>query len=146
MATEHSTFHWGCATTWRTSAHNTLWCLLGCAIGDLGAILWFQTYAPETPPLIVMGIAMTCGIVTSLALETCILLRRLGLRAAFSTALGMSLASMIGMEAAMNLTDYVLVGGAQLTWWAIPPMLVAGFLAPWPYNYWRLKKLGRACH
>jgi len=25
-------------------------------------------------------------------------------------------------------------------------MLVVGFLTPWPYNYWRLKKYGAACH
>jgi len=139
-------FHWRCAKTWRASAYNTSWCLLGCAIGDLGAIFWFQTYSPETPALVVMGIAMACGIATSIALETCILLRRMGLQAALSTALGMSLASMIAMEAAMNLTDFLLVGGARLTWWVVPPMLLAGFLAPWPYNYWRLKKFNQACH
>lgn len=145
-ATSEAVFHWQCTKTWRASAYNTFWCLLGCAIGDLGAILWFQTYAPETNPLIVMGIAIACGIVTSIALETCILVRRLGLRSALSTALGMSLASMIGMEAAMNLTDYLLVGGARLTWWVLPPMLLAGFLVPWPYNYWCLKKFNKACH
>jgi len=25
-------------------------------------------------------------------------------------------------------------------------MLLAGFVTPWPYNYWRLKKFGVACH
>jgi hypothetical protein len=25
-------------------------------------------------------------------------------------------------------------------------MLAVGFLTPWPYNYWRLKKFGIACH
>ncbi|MEM7292071.1 MAG: DUF4396 domain-containing protein, partial [Pseudomonadota bacterium] len=53
---------------------------------------------------------------------------------------------MIGMEVAMNTTDWALTGGAMLTWWAVPLMLLAGFLAPWPYNYWRLKKWGVACH
>jgi hypothetical protein len=37
-------------------------------------------------------------------------------------------------------------GGIGMTWWVIPPMLVVGFLTPWPYNYWRLKKFGAACH
>ena len=50
------------------------------------------------------------------------------------------------MELAMNLTDVALTGGAMLTWWVIPPMLIAGFIAPLPYNYWRLKALGKACH
>jgi hypothetical protein len=25
-------------------------------------------------------------------------------------------------------------------------MLIVGFLTPWPYNYWRLKKFNQACH
>ncbi len=145
-ATTGASFDWRCTQTWRTSAYNTMWCLIGCAIGDLGAILWFQTYAPETNAMLVMTIAIVCGIVTSIALETFILLRQLGLRGALTTALGMSLASMIAMEAAMNLVDYLLVGGARLTWWVIPFMLLAGFLTPWPYNYWRLKKYDKACH
>ena len=35
-------FHWHCYHTWRTSIKNTLWCLLGCSIGDFGTILFFQ--------------------------------------------------------------------------------------------------------
>jgi hypothetical protein len=46
----------------------------------------------------------------------------------------------------MNLTDYFLTGGAILTWSAVPLMLAAGFVTPLPYNYWRLKALGKACH
>ena len=42
--------------------------------------------------------------------------------------------------------DVLLTGGAILNWWVIPIMLVAGFLTPLPYNYWRLKALGKACH
>jgi hypothetical protein len=53
---------------------------------------------------------------------------------------------MVAMEAAMNIVDVVLTGGAVLTWWVVPIMLVAGFLTPLPYNYWRLKALGKACH
>ena len=89
---------------------------------------------------------MVSGIVTSILLETLILLKQLGLHQAFTTAIGMSLVSMIAMEAAMNLTDYLLVGGARLTWWALGPVLLVGFLASWPYNYWRLKKFDKACH
>ena len=44
---------------------------------------------------------------------------------AFKTAIGMSFISMISMEAAMNLTDYYLTGGAILTWWVIPIMPVS---------------------
>ena len=68
------------------------------------------------------------------------------LKLAFKTAIGMSLISMIAMEVAMNITDVLLTGGAILTWWVIPFMLVAGFVTPLPYNYWRLKALGKGCH
>jgi hypothetical protein len=85
-------------------------------------------------------------LLTSIALETAILRRQMALNLAFKTAIGMSLISMIAMELAMNITDVVLTGGAVLTWWVIPFMLLAGFLAPLPYNYWRLKALGKACH
>lgn len=139
-------FNWRDRGVWKASAINTSWCLIGCLIGDFGAIFWFQIYSPETSPLIVMPVAMVCGILTSIALETVILLREMGLRSAFTTAIGMSLVSMVAMELAMNIVDLALVGQARLVWWAIPPMLLAGFLTPWPYNYWRLKKWGKACH
>ncbi|MEM7505633.1 MAG: DUF4396 domain-containing protein [Pseudomonadota bacterium] len=136
---------WQDRATWRQASINTLWCLLGCAIGDLGTILFFQVTGIPWPTLAIMALAMTNGILTSIALETFILSRQMELRLAFRTAIGMSLISMIAMEAAMNLTDYLLTGGAMLTWWVVPLMLLAGFLAPLPYNYWRLKALGRGC-
>lgn len=139
-------FNWTDISTWKRSAVNTAWCLLGCVIGDFGAILWFQTYSPATPALIVMSVAIVCGILTSIALETVLLARQMAFAAAFKTAIGMSLVSMVSMETAMNLVDYLLVGEARLVWWVIPFMLLAGFITPWPYNYWRLKKHGKACH
>lgn len=93
-----------------------------------------------------MTLAIINGLITSIMLETGILSRQMPIKIAFKTAIGMSLISMISMEVAMNLVDYLLVGEAKLVWWVIPFMLVAGFLTPWPYNYWRLKKLGKACH
>ena len=74
------------------------------------------------------------------------MLQNFSLSNALKTAAGMSLISMISMEVAMNLTDYILTGGAMLTWWVVPIMLLVGFITPWPYNYWRLKKFGLACH
>lgn len=130
----------------KTPAKNTGWCLLGCAIGDFGTILAFQWWAPDTNPMLVMGLAMINGLLTSIALETVILSRQMTLALALKTALGMSLISMLAMEFAMNLTDYLLVGAAALTWWSVGPSLIAGFLTPWPYNYWRLRRLGKACH
>ena len=64
---------------------------------------------------------------------------------ALKTALGMSFISMISMEVAMNLMDVWLTGGAKLTPWVVPLMLLAGFVTPLPYNYWRLKKWGLGC-
>ncbi len=93
-----------------------------------------------------MDLELFNGIMISIAPETFILLSQMPLYEAFRVAIGMSLISMISMEAAMNVTDFVLTGGAKLTWWVILPMLIAGFLTPWPYNYWRLKKFGVACH
>jgi len=141
-----SAFHWRCLPTWRSSAVNTAWCLLGCSIGDFGTIFAFQTWAPETAPLLVMTLAIAMGLLTSIALETGLLARSMQLGTAFKTAIGMSMISMLAMEIAMNATDYLIVGKAALTWYSIGPSLLAGFLAPLPYNYWRLKKYGKACH
>lgn len=138
---------WLCRHTWRRSAYNTMWCLIGCAIGDFGTIAYFQFNAPETPVLVVMGLAIMNGLLTSILLETIILLRNgMTLKQSVKTACGMSFVSMVAMEIAMNTVDYTLTGGAILTWWVIPPALLAGFVTPLPYNYWRLKKYGIACH
>ena len=141
------TFNWSCKDTWSRSAKNTFWCLLGCSIGDFGTILFFQLTKIPFPVLAIMVLAIINGIITSIILETIILLRQnFSLKLAFKTAVGMSLISMVSMEIAMNATDYFLTGGAILTWWVVPIMLVVGFVTPWPYNYWRLKKFNEACH
>jgi len=94
-----------------------------------------------------MILAIVNGLLTSIALETLILVRGgMNLGESFKSAIGMSMISMLGMEAAMNVVDWTLTGGAMLSWWVIPAMLAAGFAAPWPYSYWRLKKWGKACH
>ena len=141
------TFNWSCKDTWKRSAKNTAWCVLGCAIGDFGTILFFQLTEIPFPVLGIMILAIINGLITSIILETIILMiQKINLVNALKTALGMSLISMISMEIMMNFTDYVLTGGAILTWWVIPIMLIVGFLTPWPYNYWRLKKYGINCH
>ena len=141
------TINWNCKNIWKLSAKNTAWCVLGCAIGDFGTILFFQLSQIPFPVLGIMILAIINGLVTSIILETIILmLQNFSLSNALKTAAGMSLISMISMEVAMNLTDYILTGGAMLTWWIVPIMLLVGFITPWPYNYWRLKKYGLACH
>tara|TARA_Y100001968_G_scaffold207230_1_gene190458 strand:- start:64 stop:507 length:444 start_codon:yes stop_codon:yes gene_type:complete len=145
--TSTPTFHWSCKHTWKRSAKNTAWCVLGCAIGDFGTILYFQLTQIPFPVLGIMILAIINGLITSIILETIVLMsQNFSFVNAFKTACGMSLISMISMEVMMNLTDYVLTGGAILTWWVVPIMLIVGFLTPWPYNYWRLKKFGVACH
>ena len=147
MSSEAIKFNWNCKHTWRRSAKNTTWCLLGCAIGDFGTILFFQITKIPFPVLGIMTLAIINGLITSIILETIILLRQnFKFSNALKTALGMSFISMISMEVAMNLTDYLLTGGAILTWWVVPIMLMIGFLTPWPYNYWRLKKFNISCH
>jgi hypothetical protein len=139
-------FDWKCKHTWTRSAKNTAWCLLGCSIGDFGTILFFQLTFFELPIIQIMILAIINGLITSIALETFILSTQMKIKSAIKTALAMSFISMISMEISMNLVDYIILGEAKLVWWILPFMLLAGFLTPWPYNYWRLKKYNLACH
>ena len=147
-ATNSTSISWKCKHTWKRASINTLWCLLGCSIGDFGTIYFFQiTGNPwEFSVFLIMSLAIMNGLITSIMLETYILSRQMILKEAFKVAIGMSLISMISMEVAMNVVDVLLTGGAMLTWWVIPIMLLAGFITPLPYNYFRLKKYGKACH
>ena len=52
------TFNWSCKHTWKKSAKNTAWCLLGCAIGDFGTILFFQLTQIPFPLLGIMILAV----------------------------------------------------------------------------------------
>ena len=140
-------FDWSCKHTWKRSAKNTMWCVVGCSIGDLGTILFFQLTQIPFPILGIMILAVINGLLTSIMLETYILMRQqFNFSKALQTAFGMSFISMLSMEISMNITDYLLTGGALIVWWAIPIMLAVGFVTPWPYNYWRLKKFNQACH
>ena len=137
---------WTCRHTWPRASKNTLWCLTGCSIGDWGTILYFQLTEMPWPTLWIMLLAIVNGILTSITLETIVLSRQMAFKTAFRTAIGMSLISMLAMEIAMNVVDVALTGGAVLTLWVIPVMFTAGFFAAVPYNYWRLKALGKVCH
>ena len=146
MSSINENFNWSCKLTWKISAKNTLWCLLGCSIGDFGTILFFQLSKIPFPVLGIMILAIINGLITSIILETFILLKQMNFSQALRTALGMSFISMISMEIVMNTVDWWLTGGANLNWWIIPVMLIVGFITPWPYNYWRLKKFDLSCH
>ena len=126
-----STLDWSCKHTWKRSAKNTMWCVIGCSIGDFGTILFFQLTQTPFPLIGIMILAIINGLITSIVLETFILIRQnFSFIGAIKTASGMSLISMISMEVMMNLTDYLFTGGAILTWWVIPIMLSVGFLTP----------------
>ena len=143
---DNTLINWRCKHTWKKSSYNTMWCLIGCSIGDFGTIAFFQFADIQWPVFLIMTLAIINGLITSIALETFILSRQMEIKSAFNTAIGMSFISMISMELAMNLTDVLLTGGAILKWWVIPFMLFAGFIVPLPYNYWRLKVHGKPCH
>ena len=145
--TAATNFNWSCKHTWKRSAKNTAWCLLGCAIGDFGTILFFQLTKIPFPVLGIMTLAIINGLITSIILETLILIKQnISFLKSLKTAMGMSFISMLSMEIAMNFTDYVLTGGAVLNMWVIPIMLIVCFITPWPYNYFRLKKHNQSCH
>ncbi len=147
MSSETIKINWNCRHTWRKSSKNTAWCLLGCSIGDFGTILFFQLSEIPFPVLGIMTLAIINGLITSIALETIILIKqKFSFKNAIKTAFGMSFISMISMEIAMNLTDYLITGGAVLNWYVIPIMLFVGFLTPLPYNYYKLKKYNISCH
>ncbi|KAJ3477899.1 hypothetical protein NLG97_g8713 [Lecanicillium saksenae] len=140
---------WSSKPTWHRASLNTLRCLVGCTTGDFSAMWLLQTHYPELGMPTIMGVSMAAGITTSMILETVLLrLGRDGLSwpAAAKTAAGMSLISMITMELAENVVDYSLTGGtvafdSPAFWLAAAVSMGAGFLAPLPYNYHRLRKM-----
>ncbi|OJJ36185.1 hypothetical protein ASPWEDRAFT_96876, partial [Aspergillus wentii DTO 134E9] len=145
---------WSSQPTWKRAGINTLRCLVGCTLGDFSALWLLQAYCPDLGMGTIMALSMTSGITTSLILET-VLLRRgrdqLSWPMAARTAAGMSFVSMLAMEAAENLVDYHLTGGVIVLddpkfWLAACVSIGAGFVAPLPYNYLRLRKYGKACH
>ena len=144
---------WWNIKKWRRASFNTLNCLIGCSIGDFGMIIFLQAYYPETPMMWQMILAIIAGLFTSILLETTILRVRESFiwKFALKTAFGMSFISMVGMEIAMNTTDFMITGGKAafedpMYWTALVIALLAGFIAPLPYNYYKLAKYDMACH
>lgn len=144
---------WNDVGTWRIASRNTLNCLIGCMIGDISMLVYLQAYHPQLPMMLAMGLAMAAGLVTSILFESAILRWREGFawRAAFTMAFSMSFLSMLGMEFAANATDFMLTGGRvppsdPFYWTALAISVGAGFIAPLPYNYWKFKRHGKACH
>jgi len=144
---------WRNRVNWKRASFNTLNCLIGCSIGDFGMIIFLQAYYPGTPMFVQMILAIIAGLTTSIALESTILRVRekFNWSLALKTAFSMSFISMIGMEIAMNMTDFMITGGKAAFntpgyWLALVPAMIAGFLLPLPYNYYKLQKHGKSCH
>jgi copper chaperone CopZ len=144
---------WGNFLTWKEAGKNTLNCLIGCSIGDFGMMIYLQNYHPNFPVVYGMILAMITGLTTSIIFETILLKLRNGFSFSESlkTAFSMSFLSMLGMELAENITDYSLTGGMVPTthhfyWVALAISMLAGFVVPLPYNYYKLEKFGKACH
>jgi len=144
---------WGDNSTWKRASFNTLSCLIGCSIGDFAMIIFLQAFYPATPMYTQMILAIIAGLFTSVMLETSLLRYREKLvwKSALKMALSMSFLSMVAMEIAMNLTDFMITGGKMALsspayWLAFVPAAIAGFLVPLPYNYYQLKKYNKACH
>ena len=130
---------------WVSSAFNTFICLIGCSIGDFGTILYFQIFTEIKSILVIMPIAIINGILTSILFETLLLMRSMNFKDAIKMAIGMSIISMVAMEFAMNITDIILEGSLVISISSVAPVLIVGFIVPWPYNYWRLTKYNKSC-
>ncbi|KAI6779247.1 uncharacterized protein J7T54_007774 [Emericellopsis cladophorae] len=124
------------------------------AIRTVFAMWYLQSAHPQLGMTTIMALSMASGITTSLLLETTLLRYgrdKLAWKVAAQTAAGMSMISMLTMEVAENMVDYHLMGGAvqfdsPSFWAAALVSTIAGFLAPLPYNYYKLRRFGKACH
>ncbi|GHN01187.1 hypothetical protein WSM22_26760 [Cytophagales bacterium WSM2-2] len=144
---------WSDMAVWKRASLNTLNCLIGCSIGDFAMVIFLQRFYPVVSMTGQMVLATLAGLITSIALETVLLKTRekFAWSSAFQTALSMSFISMVAMELVMNATDFMITGGKAafgnpMYWTALLIAMVAGFLAPLPYNYYKLKKFNKACH
>ena len=64
--TAGANFNWSCKHTWGKSAKNTMWCVIGCSIGDFGTILFFQLTQIPFPIIGIMILAIFNGLLTSI--------------------------------------------------------------------------------
>ena len=64
---------WTCKSTWKKASVNTLWCLLGCSIGDFGTIFFFQITQIPCPLWVLTLLALIHLLLTSILLDPVIL-------------------------------------------------------------------------
>ena len=166
---------WSMKSAWKRASINTLRCLFGCTMGDFTALWLLQSFYADLGMGTIMAISSSCrpplsslllqylpsnaytvasGLSTSMLFETTLLRfsrDKLPWGIAARTAAGMSFISMLTMEAVQNALDWHLTGGlvdvsSPGFWGAAALSMGAGYLAPLPYNYIRLRKYGKACH
>ena len=68
MSTMTLGISWKVKSTWSQASKNTLWCLLGCSIGDFGTIAYFQINKIAWPVMAIMILAIINGLITSIIL------------------------------------------------------------------------------
>jgi hypothetical protein len=141
-----SSISWTCKTGWLKSAKNTFWCFVGCTVGNMVAVLFFQHFIPAIPNLAILITAPLIGLITSIGLESLILIRQMDLKTAVKVAFGMSFISMITMQVVSNLSLWLLAGDIKVSGFEMIPSLLIGFMSVWPYNYYKLKRFGKKCH
>ena len=136
---------------WRTSAHVTGHCLLGCSIGEVTGLV--VGTALGFPPIAVVALAVALAFLFGMGLAILPLLSKgLSFGAALSTVWLGEVVSISVMEIAMNATDWA-IGGVQagsllspLFWIGMAAAIPAGFLAAWPVNHWLVTRNLKACH
>lgn len=144
---------WMDKSVWAKACINTLYCWIGCAIGDFGMIIYLQANRIAINMSSAMMLAVISGLLTSIMFEATILKikEEFSWRDALKTALGMSFISMLAMELTENTVDFLLVGSTASIdqpyyWLSLGMSSVAGFTVPLPYNYFRLKKYRISCY
>jgi len=145
---EHHRHH---APSWKTSAHVTGHCLLGCSIGEVAGLV--VGTAAGLAPLAVVALAVVLAFVFGMGLAVLPLMGKgVTLAAALSTVWLGEVVSIAVMEAAMNGVDWA-IGGVQtgslaapLFWIGMAAAIPAGFLAAWPVNHWLVGRNLKACH
>ena len=143
---------WNDIKKWKKASKNTFVCLIGCSIGDFGTIIFFQYFYSQVALWIVMILAIINGLITSVLLETALLFfkENFNFKNSLKTAISMSFISMVFMELVMTLTDFFITKGSTpfndpIFYVAILISMLFGFLAPLPYNYYKLKKFNQGC-
>jgi hypothetical protein len=152
--TEHShhAHHGHGGSPLKTSAHATLHCLAGCAIGEIAGLM-IGTLVGLTPwPMIILATALSYASGITLGLIPVMRAQGVGMLQALRIIWIGEVVSIGVMEVVMNFVDYQMGGMGTKSifvwtfWRGLVLALPAGFLAAWPVNYWLIRRELKACH